>query len=84
MKFLILLLETLAVLASNSFTLKEIHATAQEKYSYFKSLQIRSYFGSGIEYPLTNYMDSQYYLEALIGTPGQLFELIPDTTSINI
>jgi Eukaryotic aspartyl protease len=80
MKSLILCIQVLASL-SLIVPLKEINSDRLEKLSYFKSLQLRSFLGSGIEYPLTNFMDSLYYIEVSIGTPGQVFEVIPDIIS---
>ena len=34
-----------------------------------------------MEYPLSNFMDAQYYFSVSIGTPGQFFELVPDIAS---
>lgn len=78
---LLISLQVLTVLSAFTIPLREINATPFEKVSYFKSLQMRTFLGSGMEYPLSNYMDAQFYFELSIGTPAQIFEIIPDSNS---
>ena len=74
----------ISIAFSLSIPLKQINSSPLEKFSYFKSLQMRVFLGSGIEYPLSNFMDSQYYFTVEIGDPGQIFEVIPDISSDSI
>ena len=55
-----------------------VYVTENEQVSYFKSLQMRNFLGSGYEFPVLNLLDSQYVVTAHIGNPPQMFKLIPD------
>jgi len=39
---------------------------------------------SGSEIAVKDYMNTQYFITATVGTPGQPFTLVPDTGSSNL
>lgn len=42
------------------------------------------FLSAGSEIPVKDYMNTQYFITATIGTPGQPFTLVPDTGSSNL
>lgn len=61
-----------------SFVFDSVYVTENEQLAYFKSLQMRTFLGSGYEFPVLNLLDCQYVVTGQIGNPPQLFKLIPD------
>lgn len=60
---------------------EDLYQTPSERLAYFKSLQMRNFLGSGSDSPVLNLVDSQYVISVSIGSPGQVFRMIPDITT---
>lgn len=57
---------------------ERVYQSEAEEGSYFKSLFMRNFLGSGYEVPVLNLLDSQYSVTVSIGNPSQSFKLVPD------
>ena len=57
---------------------EDLYQTSSERLAYFKSLQMRNFLGSGSDSPVLNLVDSQHIISVSIGSPGQVFRMIPD------
>lgn len=63
---------------SISVEFERVYQGEVEQSSYFKSLFMRNFLGSGYEVPILNLLDSQYFVSVSIGNPHQVFKLVPD------